>query len=453
MSADSDRYDDIRTPSDVKCRFADLNPVLASRNPGKRNFSMWRLDLGTNRAYPETRDLFTGAPAIEVEALMLFQKRRPNRGSRAKARTLRQISGWLATSILVAEIAGCGISGTSGTTGTPEGAATTAETTAVGDEPSARPNENPGIMVTPAGGGGIVVGDPLEGDRGAIAAPAAVPATAQAAPPTAVPEQRAAASGQPGRSKKGRDEDEAEAAATAAGSPTPQVPGRAFGELEEGDGSPPAAQAATGEPSPRPLVGAVAEENGALGQPNGAFRGKREEAEADAARAAAAEDGRVEDVDGPPATQPNNPNAGFDRGAGRRERDGEDGDGRITPGVAGGQPGAEIEIKRGSAEEVTETFFSLVAAGEIEKVAPLIAGRATGVLGKLRDGTATPEEVEELKGLAAVRQQENNRPKGGTHRLLTFRADKKMLLVEAEQKEADCCVVKLDIREAPRRRK
>ena len=75
------------------------------------------------------------------------------------------------------------------------------------------------------------------------------------------------------------------------------------------------------------------------------------------------------------------------------------------------------------------------------------------MLGRLRDGTATPEEIEELKGLALVRQQENSRPKGGTHRLITFRADKKMLLVEAEQKEENCSVVKLDIRDAPRRRK
>jgi len=380
--------------------------------------------------------------------------------------------------MLAAGIAGCGIGAAPApeTTSAPEGSALPAQTAATDapagatdeDGPSPRANENPGILVTPAGGGGIVVGDPLEGGRAGAAGPAVAPvaatAVAQATAPAATPEQAAAAPQERRRSKKGREEEEEEAApvaAAAAPAATPVVPVIPGLGSEPGDEPPPNARPNL-QTSP---AGAPA---GATAEDGSGFLSKRQEAEADAARAAAAadaaarseaaataaEDGRVEDVDSPPATAQGNSNASLERGfgGGRKGKD-EDGNESFAPGVAPGQPGGEIAIKRGSAEEVTETFFSLIAAGQVEKVAPLIGGRATGLLGRLRDGTATPEEIEELKGLAMVRQQENSRPKGGMHRLLTFRADKKMMLVEAEQKEEDSAVVKLDIRDAPRRRK
>lgn len=409
---------------------------------------------------------------------MLLFTRRPNRGSTIRTGTARRFSGWLTLPVLTAGIAGCGIGVTPPeTTSAPEGSALPAQTAAADapagaideDGPSPRANENPGIMVTPAGGGGVVVGDPLEGGRAGAAGPAVAPvaatAVAQATAPAATPEQAAGAPQERRRSKKGREEDEEEAAPVAAAAAPAATPAAAvipgLGS-EPGDEPPPDARPNLQNTSPGAPAGATAEDGSG-------FQTKRQEAEADAARSAAAaadaaaraeasataaEDGRVEDVDSVPATVQPNSNASLERGlGGGRKGKEEDGDESFAPGVAAGQPAGEIAIKRGSADEVTESFFSLLAAGQVEKVVPLIAGRATGVLGRLRDGTATPEEIEELKGLAMVRQQENSRPKGGMHRLLTFRADKKMLLVEAEQKEENSTVVKLDIRDAPRRRK
>jgi hypothetical protein len=299
-------------------------------------------------------------------------------------------------------------------------------------------------MVTPAGGGGIVVGDPLEGGKaGAVAAPVqlnqahpeddpnavATPAAAEAAPPER-PGQAQMTRKKKDKKDKDGDGDEEEI--------VPQPTVAAAQGLEPGDEAFPT----TPDQGGAPLRFGVT----AADDDKGGFPTNREAAAVEAARAAA-NGTHADDV----AASPNDPNAARGRGHGRRDDGDEDFPAGATAADAGdGQATAPTEIKRGSAEEVTNTFLSLIAAGEIEKAAPLIAGRATGLLAKLRDGTITPEALEELKAAAAVRQQQNNRPKGGTHRLITFRADKKMLVVEAEQKDADCCVVKLDVRDAPR---
>jgi hypothetical protein len=372
-------------------------------------------------------------------------------GTRTDLGVIRRLSGWLAMSIVATGVAGCGMGGTSAKTETaaaPEGSALPANVAAT-DEPEAARGGNPGIMVTPAGAGGIVVGDPLEGGKaGAVAAPAqpiqrhdeddpntvATPAPAEAAP-SERPGQAQMTRKKKDKKDKDGDGDEEEI--------VPQPTVAASEGLEPGDESFPTAPQNVQGGAPLRFGATAADDD------KGGFPTNREAAAAEAARAAA-NGTHADDV----AAPPNDPNAARGRGHGKREDGDEDFPAGATAADAGdGQATAPTEIKRGSAEEVTNTFLSLIAAGEIEKAAPLIAGRATGLLAKLRDGTATPEELEELKTAAAVRQQENNRPKGGRHRLITFRADKKMLVVEAEQKDADCCVVKLDVRDASRRGK
>ncbi|MBL8849650.1 MAG: hypothetical protein JNG89_08195, partial [Planctomycetaceae bacterium] len=124
----------------------------------------------------------------------------------------------------------------------------------------------------------------------------------------------------------------------------------------------------------------------------------------------------------------------------------------FAPGVAGeqGQP-ATIEIKRASAEEVTTTFLALLAAGDMEQAVTLISGRATGILAKLREGTASDEDVQRLQE-AAASTDKTSRPKGGSHVQFSVRSEKTILLIEADQKEEGSSIVKMEVRDTPRKR-
>lgn len=368
--------------------------------------------------------------------------------SRITIGTSRSIGAAAGATWIAIAIAGCGIGGSSGT---PDAAS--AEEAQTGEAASGGATASPGIMVTPAAGGGVVVGDPLDAGAG------------RAAPPARDDEELP-----PDRAGRVVEDKGGDPPAVAATTPAPQArPGQFVGDARadryEDDGpvndAPLANQAATqvADPGdePPPRVGALAEDKGGFANPPLGFS-NREQAEADAARNRPGAVVGEEDVDAPPAAaragaaNPVGPNAALEGRVGRFE-DGDEGFPRGGGGGAGIQPAGSIEIKRGSADEVATTFLSLIAAGDLERAKPLIAGRATGLLAKLRDGTATPEQINELTAAAAARQQENSRSKGGTLKLITYRADKKMLLLEADQKEdADCSVVKLDIRNAPRRR-
>jgi hypothetical protein len=168
-------------------------------------------------------------------------------------------------------------------------------------------------------------------------------------------------------------------------------------------------------------VGAVADDKGAFA--NQGRRGKKgkddeeyEGAAADQPQVAVPPTGAGIPLPAAGATGPFLPGRGFGTAT--------DGD-EAFPTAAGaeGQP-ATIEIKRGSAEEVTTTFLALVAAGDMEQAATLIAGRATGLLAKIRDGKATPEELEELKQAAVERGQMTSRPKGGNHMQFSVRGER-----------------------------
>lgn len=298
-------------------------------------------------------------------------------------------------------------------------------------------------MVTPAGGGGVVVGDPFDAGR---AAPAG---------------------GEPERAGRMPDDgvDEAPAVAVPTPAPTrtpkpvatarPRIAADASDDGDEGD-APLANQAVEpGDEALPPRVGALTADKGGFANPRPGFS-NREQAEAEAIRSRPGIIVGDEDVDAPPAGSappviPVRPNVGLAGRGGVFPDSGEDFPDSADGGF-GVQPAGSIEIKRGSADEVATTFLSLIAAGDLERATPLISGRATGLLARLRDGTATPEQIDELKAAAAARQQENSRSKGGTVKLITYRADKKMILLEAEQKDEDCSVVKLDLRPAPRRR-
>ena len=100
------------------------------------------------------------------------------------------------------------------------------------------------------------------------------------------------------------------------------------------------------------------------------------------------------------------------------------------------------------------SFLNLVAAGDMERARTLIGGRAAGLLVKFRDDKMPEEELAELQTLVASRQEVNSRPKGGRHMQFTYStSEDKMILLEAEHKEGDSSVVKLELRPAPRRRR
>lgn len=290
----------------------------------------------------------------------------------------------------------------------------------------------PGIIPTPAGGGGIVVGDPLEAgdDRPGPRVPAIDAANPAALPPGgALPPGRdpfsppAGGSGNnpavanngapianpglaPDRFLNGgnREEDVDDPPGAGAGA-TRDFPGapRRKKDRDDDDGSP-------ANPAAAPF-------GVAAGGPNRPFGAKGPE-----------EFGRVLDEDG-------------DLPGGR-------------PGGPGGEgANAPVEVKRSTAEEVTTSFLALIAAGDLEQAKTLIGGRATGLLAKLRDGTASDEEVADLREVAAARGQMTSRPKGGTHMQFSVRSDKTVLLIEADQKEEGSSVLKLDMRAAPRKRR
>jgi hypothetical protein len=131
---------------------------------------------------------------------------------------------------------------------------------------------------------------------------------------------------------------------------------------------------------------------------------------------------------------------------------GADDAGEFGPGL-GGQPGqpATIEIKRGTAEEVTTTFLALLAVGDMEQAVTLIGGRATGILAKLREGTASEEDIQQLQEAAASHEM-SGRPKGGNRVQYSVRSEKTILLIEADQKEEGSSILKLEVRDAPRQR-
>lgn len=110
-----------------------------------------------------------------------------------------------------------------------------------------------------------------------------------------------------------------------------------------------------------------------------------------------------------------------------------------------------IEIKRSTAEEVTTTFLALLAIGDLEQAKTLISGRATGLLAKLREGTASDEDVAQLQEVAAAHEL-TSRPKGGNHVQFSARSEKTILLIEADSKEEGSSIMKLEVREVPRRR-
>lgn len=285
----------------------------------------------------------------------------------------------------------------------------------------------PGIIATPAAGGGIVVGDPFDsgsdrpGPRGpatAAADPTALPPGGPAFGSTLVPPPGGGSGNNPAFANNG--------------APIAN-PGLAPERFSIGGDRPEDV-----DDRPGAGVGAARDFPGAPRR-----RKDRDDDDVSPANPAAA----------PFGIAPGGPNRPF--GAKGPEEFGRvlDADGGLPGGPGGVGANAPVEVKRNTAEEVTNSFLALVAAGDLEQAKTLIGGRPTGLLGRLREGTASDKELEDLREVAAASGQMTGRPKGGSRMQFSVRSDKTVLLIEADQKEEGSSVLKLDMREAPRKRR
>lgn len=204
-------------------------------------------------------------------------------------------------------------------------------------------------------------------------------------------------------------------------------------EVVQPGASPFGGQRANGPEQPRA--------NGPNQLPRGGGRNKeREEEEAEERMAAAA----AAAAGGLPGLGQNGP---LFRGRNGR---GEDGD-EEGFSVAGGANGAPAAIQRGTAEEVTKSFLALIAAGDNERAGTLVSSRASGLLGKLRQGTATDDDLTAVREVATKHTEMAGRPKGATRVQISVRGEKKVLVLDVDQpKEGDSSIFSMELMAVPR---
>lgn len=337
----------------------------------------------------------------------------------------------LAVAALTGILAGCGVSLPSGSTEEESAEPAPTASRPVKEREREPPEESqapapggPGIIATPAAAGGVVVGDPFDTGRPAQGTVTAGPN----GPGPAAPPRKPFGVGAKERLAEREDDD------------------------EDGDGS-----GQVGNPRVSPLTRPNVASPGGSGKSAGPFRG----------RLGRPVDRGIADTDEPfnpnqavpgaataviPGTNANVPGLLRRQGGLGADKGGDD-DGAGVRAAAVRDANGQIVINRDSADDVAASFLDLLAAGDMERAKTLIASNARGLLVKLRDDKLTAEAVQELQAVAASRQEINSRPKGGRNMQYTYRADPKMILLEARQKEGDSSVVKMELRKAPRQRR
>lgn len=123
---------------------------------------------------------------------------------------------------------------------------------------------------------------------------------------------------------------------------------------------------------------------------------------------------------------------------------------------AGAGPGGTVTVKQDTPLDVITSFLDLVVADDLETAGTLVGPRATGLLARIREGSTTDadaDELEELRTVARGRTQIGRERNRGRTLQYSFRGGNRVIVIEADQKDDGCSVTSLELRNAPRARR